>query len=85
MKKTPANIECYKAGAKACSEAKQGAINPHTPESAEARAWDNGYLDRQKRSASRDAGEYQKRDTLHLKGLSSAENTDSLKSENTKM
>jgi len=68
MKKTSVNIECYKAGAKACGDGKGGATNPHPPESSEARTWNDSFLDRQKRYTYGDADLYRKRGILHLKG-----------------
>lgn len=65
--KVQANIESYKAGAKAVGDAGQGkATNPHPPQTARARSWDNGYLDRQKLHANRDGDLSRKRATLHL-------------------
>ena len=67
MTDIPANIESYKAGGKALENAGQGkATNPHPPQTARARAWDNGYLDRQKLHANRDGDLSQKRATLRL-------------------
>jgi hypothetical protein len=67
MKNAPANSESYKAGAKACGDAvQQKATNPHPPQTARARTWDNGYLDRQKLNANRDGDLSRKRATLHL-------------------
>ena len=67
MKKAPANIESYKAGAKACGDAgQQKSTNPHPPQTARARTWDNGYLDQQKLHANRDGEQSRERATLHL-------------------
>lgn len=66
MKKTSANAECYKAGAKAYGDGTGEAINPHPAESRAARTWDDGYLDRQKLSTNRDGDLSRKRATLRL-------------------
>jgi hypothetical protein len=67
MKKVLANIESYKAGAKACGDAgQQKATNPDPPQTARARTWDNGYLDQQKLHANRDGEQSRERATLRL-------------------
>ncbi|MGO4441386.1 hypothetical protein [Rhizobium sp. RAF56] len=67
MKKVLANIESYKAGAKACGDAgQQKATNPHPPQTARALTWDNGYLDQQKLHANRDGEQSRERATLRL-------------------
>lgn len=60
-----AKIENDEAGAEA--DAGQGkATNPHPPQTARARTWDNVYLDRQEFNANRDGDLPRKRATLHL-------------------
>ncbi|WP_454850489.1 hypothetical protein [Rhizobium binxianense] len=64
--KISANIECYKAGAKACGAGKGGATNPHPSESTQAKIWDAGYLDQQKRHAYQNRDLSRKRAKLHI-------------------
>lgn len=67
MKTTLANVESYKAGAKAFGDAgRDKATNPHPSQTAKARTWEHGYLDRQKLQANRDGDQSRKRATLHL-------------------
>lgn len=67
MKKAPANMASYKAGAKAQENTRQQkATNPHLPHSAESHTWEHGYLDRQKLQANRNGDLSRRRATLHL-------------------
>jgi hypothetical protein len=65
---TPKNA--YSAGASAFSKGKGGEQNPHKSESPDCKAWEHGYLDRQKmlsntRRPAGVAGRHQAQPTHH--------------------
>lgn len=69
MTETAATSECYKAGAKACGDGHSDAKNPHVRESDEAKMWDDGYLDKQRQHAYRDADLSRKRSMRKFKSI----------------